>query len=65
MCTNGSAAEDLGGEHLAASEADEAAVVDGAVDLDRRRVVLERQLRRARGDRTLLCELGQVGDAQV
>jgi hypothetical protein len=48
------AAEDLGGEHLPAGQADQAAVVDRAVDLDRRPVLGWRQRRRRAGiDRAL------------
>jgi hypothetical protein len=62
---HGAAAEDLGGEHLAAAEADQAAVVDGAVDLDRRAGFGRRQRRRTGRDGAVLDELGEVGDAQV
>jgi hypothetical protein len=60
-------AEDLGGEQLAAAEADQAGVVDGAVDLDRAAGPArdDRQRRRAGGCRAVALELREVGTGEV
>jgi hypothetical protein len=63
---HGPAAEDLGGEHLVAGQGDDAAFVDGTVDLDGADAGFDgRQRRRPGRDRALPSELREVGGAQV
>jgi hypothetical protein len=62
---HGPSAEDLGRGHLAAGQGDDAALVDRAVDLDRRSILGRRQRRRPGRDRAPPGELGQIGGGQV
>jgi hypothetical protein len=58
-------AKDLGGEHLTTAQADQAAVVDRAVDFDRGARFGGRQRRRPGRHRVVAGELREIGDAQV